>query len=109
MRDVQLNLSMYLSFQGYEGLKMLLGIHSIDLPGVTIFWVSNKIFFSLFLIDEIGAARSEHVEEPGTIIPFSFGEHLLRSLQIRLFQIDDPMNTKFCLEISRLILGRIIS
>ena len=51
---------------------------------------------------------SEHFEEPVTIMPSEFGEHLLSSLPIKLFQIDDELYTKFNLDTSRLILGKSI-
>ena len=51
---------------------------------------------------------SEQGEEPGIIMPLSFGEHLSIILLIRPFQIRDVLNTKFSLDISKFTLGNII-
>ena len=90
----------------FYGMKLLFGIHSLDLPGISCIWTLSNISISLFLITDIGADMSEHSEEPGIIIPFTTGEHLLSSFPITLFQIKDPLKTKFCLETSRFILGK---
>ena len=56
----------------YElNVRKLFGIHSLTLPGVSIFWISKRCCFNLFLIIAIGADKSEWPEEPGTMTLFA--------------------------------------
>ncbi len=49
---------------------------------------------------------SELIDEPGITIPFILGEHVLSRLPIRLFHNNDTLNTKFCFEVDKCILGK---
>ena len=85
-----------------------MGIHSFFLPGVSSDWIWNKYFFTLCLTTDIEAARSEFGDEPGTIRLFEWGLHGLSYWLMRPFHILVTEYTKFCLEISKLIFGRIM-
>ena len=49
---------------------------------------------------------SEQGDDPWTTTPAVFGELLFSIEQITVFQIEVDLNTKFCLDISRLIFGK---
>ena len=48
---------------------------------------------------------SEFIEEPGIIIPFELGKHLVNNLEINSFQIQADWKTKLFLAISSFIGG----
>ena len=48
---------------------------------------------------------SEHLDEPGTMMPNEFGMHLVSRFLIKAFQIDTDLKMKLCLDKSRVIFG----
>ena len=88
---------------------MFSGSHSISRPGVTLFWVSNKIDLTRFLTIDIGDDKSDHPLEPGITMLFESGVHLSSTLSIKLFHKLDALYTKLYSWSLELVLGIIIT
>ena len=73
--------------------------------GGSTFWVSSRTSFNFCFTMDILVDKSELVTEPGTIIPFSFGEQLFNTFSIIAFHISDALKTKLHFTVSILTFG----